>query len=289
MMDVVNRSVQGSSLADLIWLDDAGEPHGCGVSPLLWDGKPAVAFTYNRADLARQAGNSKVAAMVLTETRSTGSSFAPAALYGRPTLIEDPAGELFTERLLAQELRRYPPARVFADSPLLQREHWWYLPRLILVLDVDAARPMPARPMPVPPVPGQPGAPPGSDAGTEPLARFGHLLGVAVDGRIEPRVVTAEENGSGSLALAAVDGRIIPRGPAVLLGQEATFPDLSEWATWRYTGLCTGERLEVVERPASVGLGAPPSIWERWRRQRAFSRACRAGIAGARQHLRAER
>ncbi|WP_028279918.1 hypothetical protein [Arthrobacter sp. H5] len=263
---VVASSVKASSVIDLAWLDGSGAPDACAAVALWWQGKPAVAFTYAYADLARRVAASPAAALVFTETRSTGRSFAPAALLGRPRLTEDTDGAVFSDDLLEQELRRYPPSRVFADSYLLRRENWWYLPRLIVQFDVDAGVPVPVR---------------------TPGAADQHLLVTAVDGRLVPRLVAVgHDDGGGSLALTPADGRALPEGQAVLIGQDATFPDMAQWTSWRYRGMSTGSELVVTERPARVGLESTPTIWQRYRLQRDFSKSCRSGIAEAEKRAR---
>jgi hypothetical protein len=274
-MNIVTRAVHGSSVADVAWLDADGMLHGCGALALLWKKKPVLAFSYAYEDLARRIASAHQVALVMTETRSTSSAFAPAALIGRPTLIEDIDGYLFTDHLLSQELRRYPPARIYADSLVLRREYWWYLPRLIVSLDIDTTLPMPARS--VPPTSAGTGRSVADDA--TPLFRE-HLLAVAVDGRIETHLVRAPDAGAAkTIALKPVDDRALPSGPAVLLGQYASFPDLARWSTWRYQGFCRGDQFEVTEPPSSIGLESVPSVWQRLNSQRAFGRDCRAGIA----------
>ena len=143
--DQVDRTVRASSLAELVWTDPDGAPDGVGVVALSWRQTPVVAFTYAHEGHARAAAASPLVVVALTERRSTGEMFEPMAVVGRPRLVEDLTGTIFSEELLVEELRRYPPGRKYADSPLLRREHWWYLPRLILAVDVDAVLPIAAR------------------------------------------------------------------------------------------------------------------------------------------------
>jgi hypothetical protein len=63
-------------------------------------------------------------------------------------------------------------------------------------------------------------------------------------------------------------------GPAVLFGQDASFPDLEQWSQWRYAGRWDGSGLDVEQAPASTGLGRTPGLLQRWRRQRALERRC---------------
>jgi hypothetical protein len=249
--------VHASSLAELCWLAPDGTPRVRGVVPLVLEGRPVVAFLYADQAVAREAAASPRVALVTAEPRSTGTAFVPTVLQGRPSLREDPEGDLYVSDLVVQELRRFPPARVFADSPLLMREHWWYLPRLVLAVDVEAAAPTTAREAP-----------------------YDHLLAVAHDGTLAVRAAgpVGEPGPEGSTAELVVDGTPPPPGPAVLFGQDASFPDLERWSQWRWRGHWDGERLTVSEAPASTGLGGPPGLVQRWRRQRDLERRCTAAI-----------
>lgn len=246
--------VRASSLAALAWLEPSGRPQVRGTVALVRGQTPVLAFTYADEAVARTVVRSPEVALALTETRSTGGTFAPTLLRGRPRLVEDPTGDDFTQGLLQQELHRYPPSRLYADSPLLCREHWWYLPRLLVHLDVDSVQPLSA-------------SSPARD----------HLLAVAGDGRLEVRPAGVGDAAPGSLALDLTGPPPGP-GPAVLFGQDASFPDLEQWSQWRYVGSWDGDSFEVVEAPSRTGLSAPPSLLQRWRRQRDLERRCRQGI-----------
>ncbi len=245
-----------ASVGELCWVDDAGRPQVRGVIPLTRRGRPVVAFTYADAAVAREVAAASVVGLALTEPRSTGRGFAPVLLTGRPRLVEDPTGELFVEDLLTQELRKYPPARVYADSPLLMREHWWYLPRLLVELEVGAVEPLAPR--------------------VEP---HDHLLVVATGGGPVVRVAGSDHH-DGDRTVDVL-GDHPPTGAAVLFGQDASFPDLECWSQWRDRGHWDGTELELQERAASRGVGRPPGLRQRWWRQRTLERRCRQALAAA--------
>jgi hypothetical protein len=253
----VQALVASSSVAELCWLGPDGIPRVRGVVPLVLEGRPVIALLYADHDIAREAATSPRVTLVVAEPRSTSTAFAPALLHARPTLREDPEGDLYVNELVLQELRRFPPARLFADSPLLMREHWWYLPRLVLDLDVEAAVPTTAREAP-----------------------YDHLLAVAHDGTLAVRAAgpVGEAGPEGSAVDVEVEGSPPPPGPAVLFGQDASFPDLERWSQWRWSGHWDGRGLVVSEAPASRGLGPPPGLVQRWRRQRDLERRCTAAI-----------
>jgi len=245
----VGEAVHASSLSVLCWLDRAGLPQARGVVALVRDGRPAIAFTYSDELVARDVARSARVALSITETRSTGRAFRPVLLTGRPELVEDSDGDVFVSDLLRQELRRYPPARLYADSPLLMREHWWYLPRLVVELDVEAVEPLSSH------------------------DQEGHVLVVADGGAPVVRAVTVRGHTQDRVELS-VEGAAVPPGPAVLFGQDASFPDLEQWSQWRYRGHWDGSGLDVEEAPARTGLGRTPGLLQRWRRQRALERRC---------------
>lgn len=242
--------VGASSLSELCWVDHAGRPQVRGVVALVREDRPALAFTYADERLARETAGSERVVLVLSETRSTGQAFRPLLVTGRPRLVEDPTGELYVADLVVQELRRYPPSRLFADSPLLMREHWWYLPRLVVQIDVESVEPGPGR-----------------DEAHD------HVLVVADGATPVVRLAGVRERTAGRLELS-VEGPAAPAGPAVLFGQDASFPDLEQWSQWRYRGQWDGSALAVDEEPAHTGLGRTPGLMQRWRRQRELKRRC---------------
>jgi hypothetical protein len=130
------------------------------------------------------------------------------------------------------------------------REHWWYLPRLIVELDVDAAELLPSR--------------------TE---SRDHVLVVADGPTPVVRAAGIVERSQDRLGLA-VDGAEVPAGRAVLFGQDASFPDLEQWTQWRYRGRWDGSALDVEEAPAVTGLAPSSGLLQRWRRQRDLKRRC---------------
>src|SRR5690606_23965162 len=123
------QSVRASTVAELSWIGAAGRPDALPAVPLLLMGEPAIAYPYAYADLARQIAASSRVALTLSGPRLTGRPWQPLTVTARPRLIEDADGELFEAELLTEELRKFPPSRTLADSLLLRRENWWYVPR----------------------------------------------------------------------------------------------------------------------------------------------------------------
>ena len=245
-------AVAASSLTELSWVE-APLPRVHGVVALLRQGRPAIAFTYAEEALARAVASAPRVCLSLTEPRSTGAAFRPLLATGRPVLLEDPEGDVYAADLLLQELHRYPPSRAYVDSPLLQREHWWYLPRLVVELDLHSVTSLPAR----------------ADADQ-------HLLVVARHD--EPAVHVARLPTERRRRLELDLDPAPPAGPAVLFGQDASFPDLENWGQWTYRGVFDGSAFTVHDTPATVGLGPTPGLRQRGRRHRDLERRCVAAI-----------
>jgi hypothetical protein len=246
--------VGASSVSELCWVGDAGRPQARGVVALVRGLRPVLAFTYADELVARDVAGARHVALVLSEPRSTGTAFRPVVLTGRPRLVEDPSGDLFLTELVTQELRRYPPSRLLADSPLLMREHWWYLPRLVVEIDVDSLEPSLPR-----------------------VAPHDHVL-VVSDGSTPVVRLAGLADRSGDRIELDVAGTPAPPGRALIFGQEASFPDLELWSQWRYRGHADADAFTVEEAPARTGLGPPPGLMRRWRRQRELERSCVAAI-----------
>jgi hypothetical protein len=241
-------AVRAAGLAELVWSGEDGPPEAVGVVPLLLDDQPAVALTWAHEAPARAVARAAQVTLVLSDPRLAGAGWEPLALSVRPTLVEDGDGSLFRERLLDQELRKHPPARALADSSLLRRENWWYLPRLLLLLDPVAVRPTAARRSPDDVV----------------LAVGGPAPAVAVvrvqDWSQQPLEVTPRPPDA--------------RGPAVLVGQEVSVPDAERWTVHRTTGSYADGRFRADLPLPDRRLEPPPGLLARVRRQRALERAC---------------
>jgi hypothetical protein len=262
----VRQAIRAAAVAELAWLDPTGRPQARPVTPLLLDDRPAVAYPYASADLARRVAAAPAVALVVSDDRLTGRGWRPVAVTGRPWLIEDRDGALFRDRLLEQELRKYPPARALADSPLLCREHWWYLPRLVVVVEDGVPATVGVRPD---------GA--------------GEVLAVATSAtRLVVETVRAAEDPPSGLRLTGLAGADQAgagpttadlAGPAVLLGHDFSVPDLERWTPWTTHGWLSGGALAVEQRPDRTTLEPPLGLWRRLARQRELSRACRRALS----------
>ena len=252
-MPPLGAALRAAPLAEVVWREPSGGLAVHGAVPLALDDQPVLALPYASVDLAGSLGSAGEVLLTLTEPRGAGRAFRPLALRCAPRLVPDPRGERFVADLLEQELLRYPPSRLLADSRLLRREHWWWLPRLLVhldVRDVDGLHPRPA----------------GS----------GHLLAVDAGDRVAAVVVDLADAGVAPVDLELL-GPAPPAGRAVLFGQEAT-PDMERWGRWCWRGDWDGRRLRVTHRPGAVGLPPVPNLLARWLAARALSRACRRAL-----------
>lgn len=250
------QSVRASTVAELSWVGADGCPDALPAVPLLLDGEPAVTYPYAYADLARRIAGSSRVALTLSEPRMTGSPWYPLTVAGRPRLIEDVDGELFKAELLQEELRKYPPSRTLADSLLLRREHWWYVPRMIIVLAAD------------PPVPVEPR----TDVDAQ-------VLTVWDGDRLHVDTVRVARKDDSHLDVTSLLGRGLPEGPAALLGHDFSVPDLERWTPWVTRGELAGPSLRVTEWPERTTLEPVPKLRQRFRRQRDLEKACRAALS----------
>ncbi|MFC5380586.1 hypothetical protein [Aquipuribacter nitratireducens] len=251
--DGLRAAVAGHGLAELCW-SEGGRPRAEVVVPLWHDGTPWIALTYAALGTALAAAAASGVVLSLSHARTAAQDPPALAVPCTVDLVADPAGERFLDALLGQELRKHPPSRALADSALLRREHWWFVPRLLLRLHPT----------------GTPGARPLTPV---PADGPGALL-VAVDA--SGRVVVRVPDGVGPVG--------VPDGPALLV-RHAASADLERRAETRLPA----EVRDGVVEPAAGTVASPPlppvpSLLGRWRRQRALERACVDGLRRAGLH-----
>ena len=138
-VDELVRASHRSGVAELVWTDASGATRATAVVPLEHEGRPTLALHWSAWEPAGQLAACPEVALVLSDRRQAQRDWEPGALHGRMRLVVDEDGEVFTGALLDQELRKHAPSRAYADSAVLRREHWWFLPRLLLVLEPAAA------------------------------------------------------------------------------------------------------------------------------------------------------
>lgn len=236
-----------------------GLPHLMPVTPLLLDGDPAFTLTYARLELAREVSNSPHAALAYADSRLAYVGWNPLTVTAKVEIIPDPEGELFRKELLHQELRKFPPDRQLLDSLLLQRENWWYMPRLIVRL-VEAGEPRPV-------------------ARRE---RPNHsVLAYVSGGGLTVDTVHVEDWNVDHIPirLARSGESTLPEGsPATLLYHDFSVPDMEPRTSFLAAGRLENGRLFVTQRSGSRILDERPGLLARWRAHRDLRRRCKTGL-----------
>jgi len=244
-----------AQLAELIWDDPQGGPDAMPVVPLVDEGVPCVALSYDllaRADALTRSGTAT--ATITDPDLARGAATVRCAVRVRRS--DDLDGEHFeTSTLLLQELAKHPPSRRRLDSILLRREHWWFLPRVLLRLEpLD-------EPVPIAPATAVLGH------REDGVLRVSTLDGWERDGELVRIERTARTEMGGA-----------PHGPAVLLDHGAEPPDLERRWGSRTFGTLDGDRL-LVEREDRWGRSdRTPTLMQRVLDERRLERACRAGL-----------
>lgn len=240
---------RAAPFGEVAWLDDHGRPDAATVVPLVHDDRPALALTFDRVDLGRRLAAADRVLFAVTSP-ALGGGRAPVSAWGHVSVHEDTAGHEFVERFLDQELAKHPPARRFADSPLLRREHPWYTPRILVRVT-------------------------GVDDGVEhPLRDALAVTAIGGTGRADTVDLDGLDRHAGITSP-------LPDGPTVVLQHGADVPDLDRpwWRRWR--GEVRDGVLHTELFDERVQHTEPLGVWRRWRDQVAFEKACRAGLREA--------
>lgn len=228
------------------------------VTPLLLDGVPTFTVTYACLELAREIAASSHVALVFHDSRLAYAGWSPLSVTARAEVIQDPDGELFREKLLHQELRKFPPDRQLIDSPLLLRENWWYVPRLIVRLyETGEPRPIARRESPD-------------------HAVLAHVSG----GELTAESVRVEDWDAERIPVRFPGAGEPPppeSSPAALLYHDFAIPDMDPRTSFLAVGQLENDRLSVIRRSGSRTLGKRPGLLTRWRRHKDLERRCKAG------------
>jgi hypothetical protein len=255
-------SCMHAAVAELLY--DDGERLRFEVAvPLVWSDRPALALTYGDTDLADRLDGTRVV-LLLSDSRLARKGWVPLAASVRMEVTEDPEGKLFQlEGLLGQELVKHPPSRLLADTPLLRREYWWYMPRLLVrATTVETVWPISPR------------------TGAE------GLLGYGAGGGLSASTVRVDDWDADRIDLRPVPGDAPwppPDGPATLATHDFSIPDLDRRCAYQVRGSLVEGRLAVRDREGTLALEGPRKLLRRLRRLREAERACRAGLT-ARGH-----
>lgn len=231
------------------------------VVPLVLDGVPALALTFARAPLARQLAESGEAALTLSDSRLAYRGWVPLGATGRVHVDVDPEGVGFqTSGLMGQELVKHPPSRLLIDTPVLRREHWWFLPRWIIRwVDVDRVLPV------------------GRRSGPDEA-----VLAYAGGGSIDVDTVAVDDWDAADIRVTSLAGRRLDEltAPATLLVHDFSVPDLDRWSSLTVGGRLAGGRLRVKTRVGDARVSPPRRLLDRLRTLRDLERACRRELDG---------
>lgn len=252
----VRAALRAASTAELSWLED-GHPQGSAVVPLQIDGEPVIAVPYAHADWARAVAAHGEVVLTVSDPRLSGRRWKALELRAAPRLVEDRDGVLFCDAMLEDELRKHPPSRALVNSLMLRRENWWYLPRLVLHLDVRGVSPF--------------------------VERFGPdetILITGEDGRPRVRGVRVARWDDVPLRLESLSAAEtdLPDAPeAMLLGHDFTEPDMERWQTFRARGSLTAGSMNAPTPPVRSPARMPRLV-ERLRAHRDLRRGCLQGL-----------
>ncbi len=255
------RALHAAPTAEVAWCED-GVPHAAAVVPLVDGDAPVLAATWAQEGWARSLATRSRVVLTLTDPRASGSAWSPVSVTAVPRLDVDTGGERFVAALLDQELRKHPPARALADSALLRRENWWYLPRLLVRLDVVDVEPVAVRASP------EEALLVTADEAGAPRVRV-----VAVEGWQRPIAVREDSPDAAGTLQDAPD--------ALLFGHDFTAPDLERWVSWRAAGTLVDAGVDADDPGGRVVTGMP-TLRERIRRHRALRRECLLALRRAR-------
>lgn len=226
------------------------------VAPLLLEGRPAFTLTYARSDLARRISSSPRVALVFSDSRLAYVGWSPLSVTAGAQVVRDPEGRLFREKLLDQELRKYPPDRQLIGSLLLQRENWWYMPRWIVrLVEVEEPTPVARRT--------------GPDHG---------VLAYSTGDTLAAETVRVDDWAADRIPVRPGVPPPPEDVPAALFYHDFAVPDLDPRTSLLARGRLANGLLRVTERAGSTTLGRRPGLLARWRAYRDLERRCKAGL-----------
>lgn len=254
----LRRAVRAAATCEISWIDTEGKVGATALTPLSNGDRLTVAFTFGQADQARAIARAETVTVTVTDRRSGSSQWTPLIIRGNVSLRIDLEGETFTDTLLPEELVKYPPSRVLADSIILRREYWWYLPRFLLDITPISVERFHER------------------SATQPLLFTGdgeaHLLEV---NPFESDVSTENPPIPESAA----------PGPAALFAHDFSVPDMEQWTEWIANGRVDDKRFQFESEQGALELPAPRGMFARVRHQSQLEKSCRKALAAAGQKL----
>lgn len=256
--------------AELGWRDRSGQLRAAAFMPLVIKGSVVAALPFSQTPLAHDLRSAATATVVLSDSRMAWRGWRPLTAPARVRVTADRDGDWTWTGALDQEVRKHPPSRYLVDTPIQRREHWWYVPRWIVRLDVVGAPEPVARRA-------------GPDDGVLFEDRSG-TPGSSADWPVDAptaRTVAVEEWAAGTVTVTALDGGGWSAGPvrALLFTHDFSVPDQERACAAQVGGRRDGRRLTVEWRDGATALEPLGGVVRRVARHRRLSRACRAALA----------
>ncbi len=258
-VEVARRAWRVAPLAAIAWLAPDGTPDVVSVRPLTESGCPVLALPYAQIGLARalEASTEVVLAVIAPSeeaTPATGLAASLITIRGQAQVTADPEGERFHDTgLIEVELAKYPTSRRRLDSLLLRREHWWFLPRLLVHIDgLHHART----------------APPAD--------------GLLVTGGPALQVGPCHIEDRDPLRIRAT-GFVADRRPAAVIEYGGDLPELERPWERRWHGTLEADRFETDRVTGEGPSDRPLGLRQRLRAEKHLERACKAGLREAGQ------
>ena len=257
-LQTLRTSAEMAAVAELAYLDDVGSPRIEPLTPLLLEKEPVFALTYDWIDLARKLEKSPEVSLTFSDSRLARVGWSPLAVSGGIEVVPDPEGDLFLQELLDWEFRKFWPSRQLIGSLVLQKDNWWYLPRLVLrFTGTETPRLIERR--------------------TKPDHA---VLAWRTDAGVVSDTVRVEDWEAERPVVTELpsEAALHDNAPAALLYHDFSVPDREQQATLHLSGRLENRRLAVAQRNGSRTLGKRPGIVARWRAQKDLERRCRAGL-----------
>lgn len=252
----VLTSARSAVLGAVAWRGEAG-PDWLLAPPFVSGGAVVLALPYAERPAALGLAAAGAATLALVDGREAGERWMPLTAAVTVEVTDDPEGRTFVDDLLPQAVAKHLPSRRRLDSAMLRREHWWYVPRLLVTLRPTGGIPV------------------------EPIGPVDGLLAVdAASGA--PTVELVRDAAAGHDGPVTVDVDAPLGAPATLLTYDVEVPTF-EPARWElgYGRVEDGRwQARSTSRHGWPGRGGPGLV-TRIREEHRLARACRAGLRDA--------
>lgn len=259
--DELLEAIEGAPVAEVVWRRPDGSIGAAARTPLRLDDAPVLALTFDDLLLAEELTAASTVGLAVSDARMALRGWRPVVATGGVQRQVDLDGAVFVDRLVGQELRKHPPARLRADSLLQRRENWWYLPRLIVRLEPDRVSAHIT----------------GRDDPDHGVVAWRTDDGLRID------TVEVDDWQAARVRLRSLGGHRLaaPSGTDAALLRHDASTDLERRTSLTLEGKLEGDLFVVERRTGSPELPPVPNVWRRLRQAKAFERACRRGIAAA--------